>query len=210
MKSLITRMAALALAGLAACNNPASNSEQTGHHLNSDAEKKAPHATAGGSEELKKVSVLYNQIDPVAVTGLTAIMDQYFQVKNALASDNSPAAAEAASALTAAVAALDKSLLTADQKQAYDALQAPLKDNAESIAANPENINAQRMHFVALSETAYQFVKNFGAGRPVYHDHCPMARENQGAMWISESQPISNPYFGSQMPSCGRVEEVIQ
>ena len=56
----------------------------------------------------------------------------------------------------------------------------------------------------------YELVKNFGAGRPLYHDHCPMARDNQGAMWLSEVKEIKNPYFGAAMFSCGQVQEVIQ
>jgi hypothetical protein len=37
-----------------------------------------------------------------------------------------------------------------------------------------------------------------------------MARDNQGAMWISEVKEIKNPYFGAQMFTCGSVEEVIK
>ena len=61
-----------------------------------------------------------------------------------------------------------------------------------------------------LSEVVYDLVKNFGGGRPLYHDHCPMARDKQGAMWISEMKEIKNPYFGAEMPACGTVEEVIE
>jgi hypothetical protein len=61
-----------------------------------------------------------------------------------------------------------------------------------------------------LSEAAYDLVKNFGGGRVLYHDHCPMARNNQGALWISELKEVKNPYFGAEMLECGRVEEVIQ
>ena len=85
-----------------------------------------------------------------------------------------------------------------------------MKEHAEHIAKNGDNIKHQRSHFVMMSEVVYDLVKNFGAGRPLYHDHCPMARDNQGAMWISEVKEIKNPYFGSAMFKCGRVEEVIQ
>ena len=57
----------------------------------------------------------------------------------------------------------------------------------------------------------YELVKAFGAGQPIYHDHCPMYNENKGgAMWLSETKEIKNPYLGSEMPKCGTVEEGIR
>ena len=82
--------------------------------------------------------------------------------------------------------------------------------NAAAIAKNAGNIQLQRDHFSPLSEMLYLLIKDFGGGRPIYHDHCPMANDNQGAMWISEVKEIKNPYFGAQMYTCGRVEEQIQ
>jgi hypothetical protein len=55
----------------------------------------------------------------------------------------------------------------------------------------------------------YELAKAFGGGRRLYHDHCPMARDNQGALWISELKDVKNPYFGADMLTCGTVEEVI-
>ena len=57
----------------------------------------------------------------------------------------------------------------------------------------------------------YELVKAFGAGQPIYHDHCPMYNENKGGtMWLSETKEIKNPYLGSEMPKCGTVEEGIR
>ncbi|MBC6491569.1 hypothetical protein BC349_10955 [Flavihumibacter stibioxidans] len=61
-----------------------------------------------------------------------------------------------------------------------------------------------------LSNSFYELVKNFGGGRTLYHAHCPMANNNQGALWLSESMEIKNPYFGSEMLTCGSIEEQIQ
>lgn len=92
-----------------------------------------------------------------------------------------------------AIGKLDKSLLITEQKTAYDANEEEMKEHAEHIAKNGDNTKHQRSHFVQMSEVVYELVKNFGAGRPVYHDHCPMARDNQGAMWISEVKGNKNP-----------------
>ena len=61
-----------------------------------------------------------------------------------------------------------------------------------------------------MSEDIYDLVKAFGGGRSLYHDHCPMYNEKKGAMWLSEMKEVKNPYFGSGMPTCGTVEEVIK
>ena len=61
-----------------------------------------------------------------------------------------------------------------------------------------------------LKRKEYDLVKAFGAGQPIYHDHCPMYNENKSAMWLSEIQEVKNPYFAAKMPTCGSVEEIIK
>ena len=61
-----------------------------------------------------------------------------------------------------------------------------------------------------MSEDVYDLVAAFGAGQILYHDHCPMANDSKGAMWLSETMEVRNPYFGGKMNECVRVEEVIK
>ena len=61
-----------------------------------------------------------------------------------------------------------------------------------------------------MSKDMYDMVKAFGAGMALYHDHCPMAQDNKGAMWLSETKEIRNPYFGDKMMTCGSVEEMMK
>ena len=167
------------------------------------------HVTFTGGE-VKTIPVEFTQVDAGAAASLRAMVDQYFQLKNALADDKPAEAAAAAKAMAEAAGRLDKSLLTAEQKKAYDALEAGLKEHAGHIAGKPDDIKVQRGHFDELSSAVYDLVKHFGAGRPVYHDHCPMANDNQGADWVSESKEIRNPYFGASMLTCGTVQEEIK
>jgi hypothetical protein len=93
----------------------------------------------------------------------------------------------------------------------YDDIEEELKEHAEHIGKNGDKIEHQREHFAMMSEVIYELVKAFGAGQPIYHDHCPMYNENKGgAMWLSEMKELNNPYFGAKMPKCGKVEEVIK
>lgn len=207
MKRIFLSVLGLSTLLFTACNNNESGKENEQHDMHNDT---AQHATAKDSEEVKAIAVTFTNVDAQAATSIKSIADHYLHIKNALANDDSKEATSGAKAMAAVVGKLDKSLLTAEQKAAYDKDEGKLKEHAAAIAANADKIKDQRAHFVMLSETMYDFVKSFGAGRPVYHDHCPMARDNQGAMWLSETEEVKNPYFGAEMPTCGTVEEVIK
>ncbi len=194
----------------AACNNDGSKNEHNGHDMSKMDKDTVQHAVTTDDKDVKAVAVVYTNVDANAAASIKTIVDHYLHIKNALANDNAGEAASGAKAMEDAISKLDKSLLTAEQKTAYAANEEEMKEHADHIAKNGDNIKHQRSHFVQMSEVVYELVKNFGAGRPVYHDHCPMARDNQGAMWISEVKEIKNPYFGSEMFKCGRVEEVIK
>lgn len=201
---------AILLFAFASCKNNETKDEHAGHDMGSMGNDTTQHATASADKEVKAVAVLYSNLDVKAAASFKEIVDHYLHVKNALATDNSAEAAIGSKAMEAALVKLDKSILTAEQKQVFDKIEGGLKETSTAIAKSGENIKQQRAQFVVMSEAVYELVKNFGAGRPIYHDHCPMARDNQGAMWISEIREVKNPYFGSEMPACGTVEEVIK
>lgn len=210
MKQILSLIVLMITFAFAACNNSNSKNEHEGHDMNNMKSDTTQHVVSTDDADIKTVAVVYANVDAKAAASFKEIVDQYLNIKNALANDNAGQAVSGAKTMGNAIGKLDKSLLTSDQKNAYDANEAELKEHAEHIAKNAHNIKHQRSHFVGLSEVIYDLVKNFGAGRPLYHDHCPMARDNQGAMWLSEVKEIKNPYFGSEMFKCGRVEEVIQ
>lgn len=192
---------------ISACNNGEKNTEHDMSKMGSDT---VQHATSSSEGEIKSVGVSFTNVDPKAAATIKEIVDQYLSLKNALANDNSNDAAVSGKSIVAAIAKLDKSLLSIEQKKVIDENQDDLKEHAEHISENAKNIKHQREHFVGMSEDMYALVKAFGAGRPIYHDHCPMAQENKGAMWISEVKDIKNPYFGAEMSECGTIEEVIK
>ncbi|HMT97380.1 MAG TPA: DUF3347 domain-containing protein [Ferruginibacter sp.] len=210
MNKIISAIAIVSALVFSACSNSSPKNEHEGHDMSKTSTDTTQHVSATDDKDVKAVSVVFTNVDAKAAASIKEIVDHYLHIKNALAGDNAGEAASGAKAMENAIGKLDKSLLTAEQKTAYDANEAEMKEHAEHIAKNGDNIKHQRSHFVMMSEVVYDLVKNFGAGRPLYHDHCPMARDNQGAMWISEVKEIKNPYFGSGMFKCGRVEEVIQ
>ena len=193
-----------------ACNNSGSKNETEGHDMSTMNKDSMPQAIPSDNKEIIAVAVTYTNVDAKAAASLKEIVAHYLHVKNALANDNGSEAANGGKAMAKAISGLDKSLLTAEQKKVYDDIEDDLKEHAEHIGKNGDNIKHQREHFSMMSEDVYDLVKAFGAGQPMYHDHCPMYNENKGAMWLSEMKEVKNPYYGGKMNDCVKVMEVIK
>ena len=138
------------------------------------------------------------------------VVQHYIHIKNALAADNGTEAASGADAMVKSIAAVDQSKFTSEQKTAFTNVANDLKKQAEHTTANASKIEQQREHFIAMSKDVHALIKAFGTTQTLYLDHCPMADNNKGAIWISEREEIINPYMGKKMPKCGKVEEVIK
>ncbi|MEB0248547.1 MULTISPECIES: DUF3347 domain-containing protein [unclassified Mucilaginibacter] len=194
MKNLIIVVAFAATSlTIAACNNsnkPAASSTTDTNKMASATGKQAAQ-TAPAS----------------AVKG---ILDNYLQLKNALAADNSEDAATAGKAIAAGFAKFDQSALTITQKKSFADIQGDAKEMAEHIGESAGKLPHQREHFEMLSQDMVDLVKLFGAGQPLYVDHCPMYNNNKGADWLSETKAIKNPYLGTKMPTCGSVKEELK
>lgn len=209
MKKTFIIISVFAAFAIAACSDSSTKSSHNNHDT-AASQPTEPAAAQQAKEPVKTIPVVFSSLDANAAASLKEVVDHYLHIKNALVNDNAAEAANGAKAMQKAVAAVDKSYLSADQKSAYDKLEQPLKEHTAAIAKSGGKIADQRTHFAPLSEAVYELVKNFGAGRTMYHDHCPMARNNQGALWMSENKEIANPYFGAEMLNCGTVEEEVK
>lgn len=190
---------------LAACSNNQSSKENASKTDADSMKMTKPDTTA-----IAEVTPTFGNVDPKVAAGLKSVVDHYLQVKNALINNSGEDAASGGKAMAEAISKVDKSLLTAEQKKVYDDIEDDLKEHAEHIGKNSGDIKHQREHFVMMSEDIYDLAKAFGGGQALYHDHCPMADDNKGAMWLSETREVKNPYFGGKMNECVKVQEVIK
>jgi hypothetical protein len=138
------------------------------------------------------------------------ILSTYLKMKNDFADDNTTEAASEGKELVTSIVLFDKTALTPDQKQVFEAVEDDAKENAEHIGENGGNITHQREHFALLSNDIYDLAKAFGAEQVLYRFYCPMVDNGKGAYWISETKEIKNPYFGKKMPTCGSIKEEIK
>lgn len=210
MKKIFFSIVAISAIIFTACNSGGSKNEKDGNDMSTMKKDSAQPVPVTEEKEVKAVAATYTNIDAKAAASIKEIVDHYLHIKNALTNDNGNEAAKGADEMGKAISKLDKSLLTADQKKVYDEIEDGLKEHAEHIRKNGDNIKHQREHFAMMSEDVYDLVKAFGGGQPIYHDHCPMYKEGKGAMWLSEMKEVKNPYYGAEMPKCGSVEEIIK
>jgi uncharacterized protein (DUF885 family) len=135
------------------------------------------------------------------------IVTNYLSLKNALTKDDSNATADAGKAMVATLEKMDMSKLSGEKMKTYMDIADDVKEHAEHIGTNAGNLPHQREHFVLLSKDINDLVQTFGSEQKLYQDFCPMADEGKGAIWISEVKDIKNPYFGSDMLTCGSVRK---
>jgi hypothetical protein len=82
-----------------------------------------------------------------------------------------------------------------------DKLQFDSRYISESVA-----IDHQREHFTSLSKNMFELVKGLMLHTTtLYEQYCPMKK----ATWLSETAAIKNPYYGSQMLTCGKTTETL-
>lgn len=186
-----------------ACHN--TNNSHTGH----EAETPAVTETTPNNSDVQIIKASFTDVDAKAGAHLDQLMNHYFEVKNALVADKPTDAKAAADMLLSDIKGFDKSLLTMKQKEVYDNFIMNIQKAASDIAST-DQIEQQRANFETLSTNLYELAKALGAGQKVYRDYCPMAFDNKGAYWLSETEDIRNPYFGDMMLSCGKVKEIIE
>jgi len=140
-------------------------------------------------------------------SAISAIIDGYLQIKNALVADNKDATAEAGSVLLTAFSNFDMIQLTEAQHKEYMEIVENAKEHAEHIVKSP--IDHQREHFEELSIDINDLIALLGTNKTLYQTFCPMYNNGKGAIWLSEFEEIKNPFFGSEMLKCGKVQKKI-
>ncbi len=185
---------AIAAISFTACNSSTNKSNES-----SNTSSDTTQATSQTNTEAK------------TATPINEIVSGYLHIKNALANDNGNDAANGGKEIVTVIGKIDKASFTEKQKKAFEDVADDVKENAEHIGDNAGKIDHQREHFDMLSQDMYDLVKAFGGELQIlYKDYCPMYNNGKGAIWISETKEIRNPYLGKKMPTCGSVKEEIK
>jgi hypothetical protein len=137
---------------------------------------------------------------------LSQLLSLYYEVKDALINSDPATASAKAGELLNAVNTVDVKSFSEAEKKAFSSVQYKLEYDARHIS-EVKDISHQREHFASLSKNMYALVKSVQlSGQPVYEQYCPM----KDAYWLSNETSIKNPYYGSNMLTCGQVKDTLK
>ncbi|WP_282165098.1 DUF3347 domain-containing protein [Cellulophaga baltica] len=134
-----------------------------------------------------------------------AILKDYFNLKDALVGDDNDKAKILGGILAKSLGNLDKTKYSdSQQKELIDIIE-DATEHAEHISES--DIKHQREHFKILSKDITDMVAITGTATKLYEQFCPMY--DGGTAWLSKEENVLNPYYGSSMLRCGKVQREI-
>ncbi|MDF9795630.1 Cu(I)/Ag(I) efflux system membrane fusion protein [Catalinimonas alkaloidigena] len=139
---------------------------------------------------------------------LQNVLADYLALKDALVISEKEQAQQKAEALQASLQKVDMQLLPHEPHMYWMERLEEIKASAEEIIGTG-NIDTQRKNFKSLSSAVIQAARAFGTAEKLYVQYCPMADDDEGANWLSQSEEIRNPYYGDMMLNCGNVENIL-
>jgi hypothetical protein len=134
------------------------------------------------------------------------VLRDYFNLKDALVGDDNAKAKQLGGTLALSLKAFDASgYSSSEQNELKDILEDAI-EHAEHISES--NIKHQREHFKILSKDVTDMVAITGTKVKLYEQFCPMY--DGGTAWLSAEKQVLNPYYGSSMLKCGKVQREIK
>lgn len=138
-------------------------------------------------------------------TGLKAAIPAYLKLKDAFVASDAAKVSASAKTFRQQLQQVSSGDLGEMEKSHYSKLLQML-----NALVDNEQLENQREHFVILNENLAALVNAASTfDQKLFLQRCPMANENKGAVWISDSEQIKNPYYGDAMLGCGSVIETF-
>ena len=159
----------------------------------------------------KDILILENpyQLAESTKTEMEQVIDAYLQLKDALVKDDETLADNAVSLMAEKILAVIPTKLEGKGLEAWQNHQALYESKLKEMQ-HIKGLDDKRSYFSHISEIMYCTIKSFGLKEgDLFAIFCPMAFDNKGAYWISDSKIIQNPYMGAKMPTCGEIKEEL-
>ncbi|MFT4900281.1 MAG: hypothetical protein ACI9U0_002083 [Flavobacteriales bacterium] len=169
---------------------------------NEDYKAKESHDSSDGHHDKGKKEMAMNSNQD---GNAEIILKEYFNLKNALVSDDEVKAKEFGVALKKSLGNLDNSKYTDDQQKELKEIIEDAVEHVKHISESP--MAHQREHFKVLSKEVTDMVAITGTANTLYEQYCPMY--DKGSAWLSMSKEVRNPFYGSKMLKCGEVQKEI-
>lgn len=173
---------------------------------------------ACNNQELKTIDKASSEMEYATRTNtivfnwsLKPVLSSYYELKDNFIDQNDQFIDSTSKKLIKAIESLklnelnDESTLMHTSKSYIEGIK------AELIGLLGENLRKDKMKsFQMISEQLFDFIKLVQYdGEVIYRINCPMAFNNNGATWMSNSTIIKNPYLSDAMLNCGELIDTI-
>ncbi|MDV7139222.1 DUF3347 domain-containing protein [Maribacter sp. TH_r10] len=194
----------MAFVSLTAMSCKDSKKEDSQDAMHSEMNEDAHHDDSAMDHD--KMSASDGMMDSNAQTSdAKQVLTDYMALKNALVATNKEDAAKAGTKLESTLNGFNMSSYTSEEQKELKDIIADAKEHAEHIGKS--EMDHQREHFKTLSKDITDMVAITGTENTLYQQFCPMY--DKGSAWLSMEKEIRNPYYGSKMMACGKVQKEI-
>lgn len=137
----------------------------------------------------------------------------YYALKDALVASDASAADAAAAKLKMAADSIQLNELDSDStgliRETATSYIGTINVSVDALLQE-KDLEAKRKEFEIISDALWSLTRTVQyQGGTVYYQFCPMAFNNKGAYWLSNSNQIRNPYFGDKMLKCGSTQDSL-
>jgi len=177
--------------------------------LDSDLQIRGGRSMMTKDDDLAREALRPVRVNEAFMKGFGRVLDAYLDVSEALAADDVAAAKKAFANLQSQADGFDPQ----SPQEARDVyLPIGKKVAAEAgRAAELDDLAMVRGVFADISEQLVVATRRFGNPLEgvVRMATCPMARDGKGAPWLQRKEEVHNPYYGSEMLSCGDIDQTV-
>lgn len=129
------------------------------------------------------------------------VFKTYLELKDGLVATDASVSSEKANQILIQIEKIE-----IDRSQTKEKIPITKLKEMLSLISMQQDIEKQREYFVTLSKTMVDIAHHMtDFDTDYYVQQCPMANNDKGAVWLSDSKEIRNPYFGERMMACGSV-----
>jgi Cu(I)/Ag(I) efflux system membrane fusion protein len=174
---------------------------------NNKPEKKAE------SPEEKQSPLSMGQNSGAFNQSFTSLLSSYYSVKDALVASDTSKVNAAAATLVKNADSLKVNEIQGDTsgmiKETATVFAQTISASSNALLAE-KDLEGKRKEFEMITDALWSLTRTVRYdGQKVYYQYCPMAFDNKGAYWLSNTREIRNPYFGDKMPKCGEVADSL-
>ncbi|WP_456421658.1 efflux RND transporter periplasmic adaptor subunit [Lutibacter sp.] len=174
-----------------------------GMDMGGDKKDKDTKTEMSDADMKKMVMIDKSKIDPKFKSQLGEVVDAYINLKDLLFDGDFAEAKMQSKNVEKALNNVDMLVLLGDAHNEWMKDLKKLNLQVTSIM-NAKDIENQRISFAKLGPELGKAIEKFGfknSNKPLYLEYCSM----KDVYWLSYDKTIKNPFYGSEMPTCGEI-----